>query len=88
MNTKILLLAAVVALSGCATVTKEQFDALSARVSAVEQTANDAAAAARQAAGAGATANAAKATADQALQAAKEASDRAARIAETCCARK
>ena len=88
MKMKLLVVAAVIALAGCSTVTKAQFDALEARVAPAEQTAKDASAAAAAGQGAAATANAAKATADQALQAAKEASDRAARIAETCCARK
>jgi hypothetical protein len=88
MKMKILVAAAVIALAGCSTVSKAQFDALEARVAATEQQAKDAAAAAAAGQGAAASANAAKATADQALQAAREASDRAARIAETCCARK
>jgi hypothetical protein len=88
MKAKLLVVAALVAIAGCSTVTTEQFKALESRVAAAEQQAKDAASAAAAAQGATATANAAKATADQALQAAREANDRAARIAETCCARK
>ncbi len=89
MKMNLLVLAALVALSGCAsTATTDKLNALESRVAAAEQTANEAASAARQAAGAAAAAAEAKAAADRAMQAAKEAGDRAARIAETCCARK
>jgi outer membrane murein-binding lipoprotein Lpp len=87
----VLLAFAVTALfAGCATT--EQFNALQARVTALESqvssaadSASDAAAAAQQA---GRDANSAKATAERAMDAATEANERAERVADTCCSRK
>lgn len=76
--------------SGC--VSTEQFNALEARVTALEgqvssasDSAGDAAAAAQQAAR---DASAAKSTAERAMDAANEANERAQRVADTCCSRK
>jgi len=90
MKMRLLIVAAVIALSGCATndTLKKDVDSLSARIAAVEKTANDAMSAARDAQAQAAQAAGAKATADQAMAAAQEASERAKRISETCCTRK
>jgi outer membrane lipoprotein SlyB len=90
MKTRLLIVAAVIALSGCDTndTLKKDVDALNNRLTAVEKSAADAMSAARDAQGQAAQAASAKATADAAMAAAQEASERAKRISETCCTRK
>ena len=91
---KKLLLAvfATVLVSGCSTITTEQFNALENRVSALERQVGSASDTANSASTAAASASrdaaAAQATAERALDAANAANERAERMAETCCARK
>jgi len=90
MKMRLLIVAALIALSGCASTDKLDKDmaAMNTRISAVEKSAADAMSAARDAQSQAAQAAGAKATADSALAAAQEASERAKRISETCCTRK
>jgi outer membrane lipoprotein SlyB len=90
MKVRLLIVAALIALSGCATndTLKKDVESLNSRIAAVEKTANDAMSAARDAQAQAAQAAGAKATADSAMAAAQEASERAKRISETCCTRK
>lgn|GEM_PF-2437637 len=87
----VLFAVAVAALfTGC--VSTEQFNALQARVTALEgqvSSAADSASGANSAAQSAARdASAAKATAQRAMDAANEANERAQRVADTCCSRK
>ena len=90
LKTVLFAFGVAVLFSGC--VSTEQFNALEARVAALEgqvgnasDSASDAASAAQQASRDAASA---KATAERALDAANEANERAERISETCCSRK
>jgi hypothetical protein len=73
---------AVTLLSGCACNLEERIDALETRVGAVEQTANDAMAAANRAQ---ATADGAAAAAAAAQKTANDAVEAVSRMAEKCC---
>lgn len=90
MKGKLLIIASVLTLAGCAG--NGQIEELDSRVSAVEQTANEALTLARQAqqqaSQADSNATAAQNTADRALQAAQEANERARRMGEAGAARK
>jgi outer membrane lipoprotein SlyB len=90
MKMSLLVVAALFALTGCATndALKKDVDSLNARIAAVEKTSNDAMSAARDAQAQAAQAAGAKAAADSAMAAAQEANERAKRISETCCTRK
>ena len=92
MKKLLVVLFATIAVSGCSTITTEQFNALENRVSALERQVGAAADSASDASSAAASAArdaaAAQATAERALDAANAANERAERMAETCCARK
>ena len=89
MRTLILSIVGALALTGCTSqAVTDRLDSLESELARVQQTADQARDLAQEAKSDAGAASEAAAKADRALRAANEASQRAERIAETCCARK